>query len=80
MEESAVGSIVGQGGELSTRFAAFTNFHRRTWTAHLGLHPSGMCRVDFDFGVAQFVREVDRESIQRSLRGVIGKDLERING
>ena len=79
MEEPAARAIVGKCGELRAGLSAFANFHRRVWAAHLSLYPAGMRGVHFDFAVAQFVREMDGEGIQRSLRRVIGESLEWVN-
>src|SRR4029077_2863272 len=79
MEEPAARAIVGKCGELRARLSALANFHRCVWSAHLSLYPAGMRRVHFDFAVAQFVREMHGEGIQRSLRGVVGESLEWVN-
>src|SRR6266481_5848788 len=79
MEEPAARAIVGKCGELRARLSALANFHRRVWAAHLSLYPARMRGVHFDFAVAQFVREMHGEGIQRSLRRVVGESLEWIN-
>src|SRR6266850_4036506 len=79
MEEPAVRAVVGECGKLRTRLSALANFHRRVWAAHFGLHPTGVRRVHLDFAVAQFVREMHSEGIERSLRRVVSEGLERVN-
>ena len=79
MEEPAARAVVGKCGELRTGLSALANFHRSVWAAHFSLYPAGMRGVHFDFAVAQFVREMDGEGIQRSLRRVISESLEWVN-
>ena len=79
MEEPAVRAVVGKCGKLCAGLSALANFHRRVWAAHLSLYPAGMRGVHFDFAVAQFVGEMDRERVQRSLRRVVSESLERVN-
>ena len=79
MEEPAARAIVGKCGKLRARLSALAGFHRCVGAAHFGLHPTGMRGVHFDFAVAQFVREVHGEGIQRSLRRVVGESLEWVN-
>src|SRR6266403_5992356 len=79
MEEPAARAIVGKCGELRARLSALANLQRRVWAAHLSLYPAGMRGVHFDFAVAQFVREMHGEGIQRSLRRVVSECLEWVN-
>src|SRR5215471_8150698 len=72
-------SVFGQCGELCACLATFSDFHRRVRAAHVSLYPAWMRRIDFDFGVAQFVREMHCERIKGCLGSIIGKDLKRIN-
>src|SRR5215469_16807051 len=77
--KSASRSILGQRGELCAGLATFTDFHRRVRAAHVSLYPTWMRGINFDLGVAQFVGEMHRERIKGCLRGIISKDLKRIN-
>src|SRR6266404_6627149 len=79
MEEAAARAVIGERGELRARLSALARFHRRVWAAHLGLHPARMRRVNFDLGVAQLLREMHREGIERSFRRVVSESLERVN-
>ena len=79
MEEASIRTVVRKRGEVRARLSALANFHWRVWAAHLCLHPAGMRGVHFDLGVAQLVREMHGEGIERSFRGVVSESLERVN-
>jgi len=76
MKEAAARAIIWKCSELRARLSAFARFHRCVWAPHLGLHPAGMRGVHLDFAVAQLVRQMHGEGIERSLRRVVSKRFE----
>src|ERR1035437_179884 len=80
VEETAGGAVVGKGGECGTGFASFAELEGGLGAAHVSFYPAGMRGVDLDFGVAEFVGEVDGEGVQRGLGGVVGEGLGVVDG
>src|SRR5271154_7210901 len=73
-------SVVGQGGQLHARFAAFGEFHRGSLSAHVGFHPAGVGGIYFDPSPTQFLCKMDGERIQGSLRSVVSEGLLVVDG
>jgi hypothetical protein len=80
VDEAAVGAIGTEERQSDTGLRAVRNFHRCSVSAHFRFHPAGVGRVDLDLGVLQFRGEMDRKSIQRGLRRIVGQRLDRSNG
>ena len=80
VEEAPGGAVVGKGGEGGAGFASFAELHGGLGAAHVGFYPAGMRGVDLDFGVAEFVGEVDGEGVQRGFGGVVGEGFAVVDG
>jgi hypothetical protein len=80
VEVAAGGAVAGEGGEGGAGFASFRDFEGCLGATHVGFDPAGMGGVDLDFGVAEFVGEMDGEGVEGGFGGVVGEGLGVIDG
>lgn len=75
IEIAAGRPVGGKRGELRAGFGSLGNLEFGVWPTHIRLHPARVRGVDLYRGLAQLVGEMDRESIQRRFRCIVGKDF-----